>query len=269
MTLQSDHLAWLRARNLSPATLRNRRNLLRRFVRITGCPLDGQTRATVRDFLARPGLSPSSAKAELTGLRTFYQWACLEGRILVDPTVRQPLPRLPRRYPRPMSREALTAALSANHDRVRLSVTLAAYAGLRAAEIAALRGEHVRYDEGVLIIVGTKGGGDSSVPLHPLVAAELRGWARTGPVVTWRGTGHVPPNQVSQAVAHWMRSHGFPDRLHQARHWFGTEAYRSSGRDLRATQELLRHRTVVSTQIYTYVDPGPLRGAVDGLPMVA
>ena len=85
----------------------------------------------------------------------------------------------------------------------------------------------------------------------------------------WSGAGPAPAYLVSQTVNDWMHRRGYGDTLHQARHWFGTEAYRSSGRDLRTTQELLRHRSVVSTQIYTALDPGPLRGAVDGLPMVA
>lgn len=75
--------------------------------------------------------------------------------------------------------------------------------------------------------------------------------------------------EVSQTANDWLHRRGYPDTLHMARHWFGTETYRSSGRDLRTTQELLRHRSVVSTQIYTALDPGPLRGAVDGLPLVA
>lgn len=39
-------------------------------------------------------------------------------------------------------------------------------------------------------------------------------------------------------------------------------------RDLRATQELLGHESPTSTQVYTWVDPGSLAAAVEGLPML-
>jgi site-specific recombinase XerC len=74
---------------------------------------------------------------------------------------------------------------------------------------------------------------------------------------------------VSATVNGWLHRHGHTDTLHRARHWFGTGVYQSTGRDLRAAQELLRHRSVVSTQVYTYVDPGPLVAAVASLPKVA
>jgi integrase/recombinase XerD len=39
---------------------------------------------------------------------------------------------------------------------------------------------------------------------------------------------------------------------HQLRHWFGTHTLRIT-RDVRTTQELLRHRSISSTAIYTKV----------------
>lgn len=48
------------------------------------------------------------------------------------------------------------------------------------------------------------------------------------------------------------RSLGIDGTLHQARHVYGTQLLRS-GANLRIVQELMRHRSISSTEIYTAV----------------
>ncbi|MEZ5372413.1 MAG: tyrosine-type recombinase/integrase [Microthrixaceae bacterium] len=62
-----------------------------------------------------------------------------------------------------------------------------------------------------------------------------------------------------------LRSCGIDATIHQLRHRFATAVYQTSGRDLRTTQELLRHATPVSTAIYTWVDPADATQAVNAL----
>lgn len=50
-----------------------------------------------------------------------------------------------------------------------------------------------------------------------------------------------------------------------SRHRFATAVYQTSGRDLRTTQELMRHATPVSTAIYTWIDPADGAAAVHNL----
>ena len=79
------------------------------------------------------------------------------------------------------------------------------------------------------------------------------------------GCGPVTPHLVSKLCNEYLHDIGIDDTLHSLRHWFATSVYVSSGRDLRATQELLGHESPASTQIYTYVDPGTLTLAVEGI----
>lgn len=53
--------------------------------------------------------------------------------------------------------------------------------------------------------------------------------------------------------------HGTP---HQLRHFFGTSLL-DAGVDLRTVQELMRHESLQSTQIYTHVSGTRKRDAVD------
>jgi integrase/recombinase XerC len=263
------HLHHLTMMNLRPSTIAQRGYVLGRLHRFLGiCPLSA-TGDDLTRFLGRR-LAPESRAVETSHLRSFYRWAGAEGLIGLDPTVRLVRPRLPRRLPRPMPDDVLAAAVMEAPDRVRLALLLGAYAGLRACEIAQLRGEHVLVDQDppVLIVAEDKGGGMSSVPLHPELVVELRRWPRKGPVFPRLDgqPGPAKPHNVSGAVNGYLHARGVWETLHQARHWFGTHAYQTTHRDLRATQELLRHRSPVSTAIYTYVDPGERASAVNALP---
>jgi integrase/recombinase XerC len=145
---------------------------------------------------------------------------------------------------------------------------IAAFAGLRACEIARLDGEHVLRDLDVLLIAEDKGGGVSSVPIAPPLRSVFAGLPQSGPLLLRTDGQRFRPHNVSHWCNNYLHSIGISHTLHSLRHRFGTAVYRASGRDLRATQELLRHRTPVSTAMYTWVDPGDLATAVDRIPAV-
>ena len=60
---------------------------------------------------------------------------------------------------------------------------------------------------------------------------------------------------------------GVPGSAHSLRHFYGTQTLRSSGGNLRVTQELMRHASPATTAIYTKVDDEQMRAAVDALPI--
>jgi site-specific recombinase XerD len=51
---------------------------------------------------------------------------------------------------------------------------------------------------------------------------------------------------------------------HSLRHTFGTNILRAT-KNIRVAQQLLRHANVTTTQIYTHVDDGETRSAVESL----
>jgi integrase/recombinase XerD len=62
-----------------------------------------------------------------------------------------------------------------------------------------------------------------------------------------------------------MRRAGVGGTPHQLRHSFGTNALRVAG-DVRVAQELLRHASLATTQLYTAVDDTARRAAIHALP---
>lgn len=262
-----DHLRHLRRRNLRPSTIEQRGRALRRLSRT--CDLARVTGEEIEDWLDARDLIPSSRASEISHIRGFYKWALMEGVLEHDPTLRVVRPRVPKRLPRPMPEPDLAVAVQMAPPQIRAMLMIAAFAGLRACEIARLEGEHVQLSDGVLLVMEDKGGGMSSVPIAPALRPVFASLPQSGPLFLLTDGRRMRPHNVSHWCNNYLHALGISHTLHTLRHRFGTAVYEASGRDLRATQELLRHKTPVSTALYTWLSPGHLAEAVNRVPAVS
>ena len=146
-------------------------------------------------------------------------------------------------------------------------LNLAVYAGLRACEIAQLRADDIGADPPLIRVRESKGGGESTVPVSPVLASVLgrcplprAGWL----FPARRGGGHVSRSRICQLANGYLRSLGIEHTLHTLRHAYGTAIYRAT-KDLRVTQELMRHRSVQSTVGYTKLDGEARQEALSSL----
>lgn len=255
---RTQHLQWCEHRNLRPATVYQRgRSLIRLQRALRCCPMDA-TSDQVEQWYAALTMSPEGRATELRHIRQFYRWAQRFGLRTDDPTIRLDAPRLTRRLPRPIRDDDLAAALDFAADRVRPMLLFAAFAGLRAGEIARLRRDAIRDDltPPVLIVEDGKGGRQRIIPLHPQLATVLselpvRGWLfprHDGQ------PGHIPPHLVSQLANRALRDAGTSSTLHTLRHRFATKCYGAT-LDLRVTQELMGHASPVTTAQYAAWTP--------------
>lgn len=265
-TLLGEHLRHLRRRNLRPSTIEQRRRSLERLGR--RYDLARVTTEEIEDWLDDRDLSPEGRATEISHLRGFYRWAVAEGRLDRDPTLKLVRPKIARRLPRPIPEGDLSMAVELAPWPIRAMLMLAAFAGLRAIEIAGLRGEHVMLDQGVILVAEGKGGGMSSVPIPPALVPVLRDLPREGPCFRLKDGRQTQAHNVSHWCNDYLHGLGISHTLHSLRHRYGTQVYVATGRDLRATQELLRHATPVSSAIYTWVDPGHLAESVARLPPI-
>lgn len=256
----------------SPGTVHLRRHYLDRLAAaVDPVPPWAVTTEQLAAFLAVDRWSPETRKSARASVRGFYRWGMLVGRIAESPADRLPTVRIPRPLPHPTPERTLHEALAVASDRDRLMLMLGAYAGLRRAEIAALRWSDV--GAGFLRVRG-KGGRERVVPLHarlvPALGYELehRQAGRLTPghrygdphspfVFPGQGCGHITPGAVGKILARMIDMPG-----HSLRHRFATRAYAGT-HDLRAVQELLGHSRPETTAIYTLVPDDALRAAVD------
>ena len=140
-------MLWMRAGQKSERTVTDRAKVLSLLRRRAGVePADAGWRDVAR-FLGDPRLATSTVATYQSHLREFYRWMVLVDRRADDPMVKIPKVRRPRRLPRPVADDELQALLdTAMYRRTRLMVSLAAFMGLRACEIARIHGRDVRGD---------------------------------------------------------------------------------------------------------------------------
>jgi integrase/recombinase XerC/integrase/recombinase XerD len=155
--------------------------------------------------------------------------------------------------------------------RDRAMFELAYACGLRAEEIVTLELESVDFDAELVRVEG-KGGRTRVVPTgeHALRALQ-RYLARGRPALAAaeevnamfvsKSGRRLSTSDVRRRLRTWARRAALAGaHPHALRHSFATHLL-EGGADLRAIQELLGHRTISTTQVYTRVQSGRLRAA--------
>jgi integrase/recombinase XerD len=204
---------------------------------------------------------PKTRNSHLIVLRSFFRFARERGLRATDPTLEIRRFTEPRYLPRPLNGEdvaRLRVAAQILSLRHQVIVDLALYAGPRRAEIAGLSWSDVDFHSERIRFRG-KGAKEGIVPLHPHLAELLWLWRssqRSRNHEEWvfpsdRG-GHLKPASIWLAVHQAGDAAGFHLTTHQLRHTYATELL-ERGSDIRAVQELMRHSSLQSTQIYTKV----------------
>lgn len=247
----------MRRRNLSPSTITKRASVARRLSIHAGCDLIYVTTDQIEDWLDSRDNAVRTRYIDISHLASFFRWAIREEFTDHDPTQRIDRPKVHVGIPRPIDTGDLRRALMQSPNaELTAMLHLAAFAGLRCAEIAALDWGDIN---GNLMLIHGKGGKERVVPVHPLILRSLRTLPDRrahGPVFG------IPAHRVSHRISHHMNRCGIVATAHQCRHWFATAAYEASGHDLRMVQELLGHSSPTTTAIYTRWSHGRAGGVV-------
>jgi integrase/recombinase XerD len=259
---------WQLAARRSERTVEERIRVISQFADELGSsPVTAQPIEIVRWLARHSDWSESTNATYHSYLRSWFAWLCIMDHRTDNPMLKLASPRYPDRVARPVSDDGLIRLLTMRmHHRTRVMILLAALAGLRVSEIAAVRGEDIDVSKPALYVKG-KGGKRNALPLHPLlVEAALtmprRGWWFPG---NSRRPGYpIRSKGVSDNIGNAMRRADVLGTPHSLRHWFGTTLL-DDGADVRTVQELLRHRSLATTQIYTKVPDGRRVDAVGRL----
>jgi integrase/recombinase XerD len=261
------HLMYLRAGGYAERTVVARERLLYHAHSCLPYGLDQADRNEIAAYLQNPAWSTWTRSTYWSHLYGYYVWAYEADELTCNPMVGLIRPPAGQCVPDPVSDEELARALWLSPDQPwRMAIMLAAYAGLRGSEIAAIRREdvsenHVRVRKG-------KGGRDGMVETAPVLWEFVRD--RPSGLLVHSVTGRPMSGHrlVAHQAWHWRRI-GMPDvHLHRFRHWYGT-ALMAAGNDARTVQELMRHKSLVSTQGYTQVVSEQRRLAIRTLPTPA
>ncbi|HVP15668.1 MAG TPA: tyrosine-type recombinase/integrase [Terriglobales bacterium] len=230
--------------------------------------------------LHRTHHAASSAARALAAWRSFSRFCLRRGLIARDPARTLAFPRLARRLPRMLpvldlarALDRLAAAEDAAAPRDRALLELAYSSGLRLAELVGLnRGDVDR--AGGLVRVRGKGRRERVVPVSERALGALGrylearlpaggtrpagGRARVGsgdePVFVGPAGARLSGRTVQRVVRRRLAgvARGLGVTPHALRHSFASHML-DRGADLRAIQEMLGHRTLATTQVYTHV----------------
>jgi site-specific recombinase XerD len=149
--------------------------------------------------------------------------------------------------------QLLNATLNIKH---KLLMAATYYAGLRLDEVISLKWEDFDYARETIHLKTAKGNKERIVFLHPKVKllAEIFGKKSEGLVFPSGRGGKLSSRTVELIVTHAAKKAGIIKKVtpHTLRHSFATHLL-EAGADLRYVQQLLGHKDLKTTQIYTHV----------------
>ncbi len=285
----SQFLDWLRdERQLSASTLRAYGSDLRDFVDWLPSQQRGNRdpdRLTLRSYmveLSGRGLGASSIQRKLAALRAFFRRLHTTGRIQRNPSGLVKGPKAQRRIPRFLTVSQVTSLLELpfadgfHGARDHAILELLYSTGCRVAEAADIRLGRMDLTDGHVRVLG-KGRRERLAMLGQKAREAVQTWLphrkRKLGQVQLPDRGHLFLNQrggplssrwIFEVVLRHARRAGIAQRLtpHGLRHSFATHLL-DRGADLRSVQELLGHRRLATTEIYTHVSMRRLREAYD------
>lgn len=219
-------------------------------------------------------LAWSTQSLRLVHLRQFFSWCARSRHIAFNPAAEVVLPKQNRRLPAATLTHTEAEAVLSLPDtttplglRDRAAMELLYATAMRRGELLGLDLPDVDLARGWLTLRTTKNRYDRVVPMGPRATAWLLGYLdRARPqlvcghdphaVILAQGGERLSGYRLSQQVHHYLEVSGVgkPGACHLFRHTAATLMV-ERGADIRYVQELLGHRDLNSTTIYTRVAP--------------
>lgn len=251
-TMIESFASWQRMRGFSEATICRRRRTLTAFAKALAPRTYSEASLEDLERFLGSQASARTRHAYRSDLRVFYRWAFQRGLMAENPAALVEPVKVPRGLPRPLRAPDVAEAISVAPYPVRARLALGFYAGLRAGEIAKLRGEDIDYTMETVTVRAGKGGKDRVVDMHRALRDILEGWApRSGYLFPGHhGRDYVRPATISYSVSSYLASCGIDAVCHQLRHTFGSELTRVTAGDLVTVGKQMGHISPATTANY-------------------
>jgi integrase/recombinase XerC len=273
-------------RNAAELTIKSYREDLTSLAEFLGAdraPRD-LTPADLRQYVAAlhdAGYAKTSVARRLASLRSFFKYAQREGLVAANPAKPLRNPRPDRKLPHFLTTADVGKLLAAPpagdpmglRDRAILEVMYSA--GLRVSEAVGINDGDLDLTQQVVRIRG-KGRKERFGHLGSHALKAIERWRKVRKLSPRESGGpHAPlfvnkfgRRLTTRSVARMLEKHlktaGLDLRTtpHTLRHSFATHLV-DNGADIRSVQELLGHKSLVTTQIYTHLSTANLRAAYE------
>lgn len=284
-------LQYLRAeRNASDLTIKSYREDLQALeVHLTQthgqCPAAGEiTTLDLRGYISSlhtVGYAKTTVARRLASLRSFFRFGAREGWSQANPAKPLRNPRKERSLPHFLSTEETDRLLTApakddvygKRDRAMLETLYSA--GLRVSELAGMNQGDIDFAAGVITIRG-KGRKERLALIGSHATKALERWLavrRTSdkepkgplsPVFVNKYGRRLTTRSIARMLEKYLQQTGLDQRTspHTLRHSFATHLL-DQGADVRSVQELLGHKSLATTQIYTHVSTAKMKAVYE------
>ena len=270
MEVVEDFIEYLRReRNFSEHTLRGYRRDLEDFFDVVKKAPEEVAELDVSRFvfrLSRRGLSPRTISRKLSALRSFFKFLKRAGIVRSNPALAVRNPKVGRHLPSYLSYEEMEALFRAcESQRERAILELLYATGMRISELCSLDLQDLDI-AGMRVRVRGKGkrerilffGEGAKQALVEYIRGErakiLSRLKNRTDALFLTPRGRITPVTVRRMLKKLALKAGLSKDVypHLVRHTFATHLL-EDGLDLRSVQELLGHKNIETTEVYTHV----------------
>ncbi len=232
------------------------------------------------EWVAGFGLSPATQARIISGIKTFYRFLMWEEDLLKNPAELIETPRQTRKLPEFLSVHEIDAMLACidrstvDGERNYSMLETLYSCGLRVSELTNLKITDLHLEHDYIKVTG-KGNKERLIPIGRSAKKLIKNYlTRVRPHQPVKKTAgdilylNRLGNKLSRIMVFYIikdlaKKAGIKKKLspHTFRHSFATHLV-EGGADLRAVQEMLGHRSITTTEIYTHLDSQFLRDNV-------
>ena len=277
-------LVHLQNKNFSPHTIRSYRADLQEFLlffkKRNQNDLRYFTSANIRSFLAALQTQHQPARntvlRKIASLRSFASFLLEQGQLERNPFKLLPAPKrekiLPKFLSVPETQRLLETAAHSKHfaARDKALFELMYSSGLRRSEVTGLCVKDVDFFNGIVKVFG-KGAKERLVPVTDAALDAIRTYLASRPHPQPQDPLFLNKNGkrlTGDGLAYIFKHTAIASHLarkvtpHSLRHSFATHLL-NNGCDLRSLQEMLGHKSLAATQVYTHVSLEKLKSVYD------
>lgn len=226
------------------------------------------------------GVSPRTQARTISGIKSFFKYLLIEGKIQGDPTTLLESPKIGRKLPDVLTMEEIDTIIDAvdlekpEGQRNKAMLETLYSCGLRVSELVNLKVTNLFFEQGFVKVEG-KSEKERLVPVSEKAVVEINKY-----LGGYRKTLRISPESenvlflnrrgkklsrvmIFTIIKNLAQKVGMDKKIspHTFRHSFATHLI-SGGADLRAVQEMLGHESILTTEIYTHLDRDYLKSTI-------
>jgi len=232
------------------------------------------------EYINDRGVSPRTQARTISGIKSFFKYLLMEGKINSDPTTLLESPKIGRKLPDVLSMEEIDLIIDGvdltkpEGQRNKAMLETLYSCGLRVSELVNLKVTNLFFDQGFIKVEG-KAEKERLVPVSSKAIEEITKYSHG-----YRKSLKISPESenilflnrrgkklsrvmIFTIIKNLAEKVGLNKKIspHTFRHSFATHLI-SGGADLRAVQEMLGHESILTTEIYTHLDRDYLKNTI-------